>query len=134
MSTDFEAKQAQTGITGLLIIKANHPEFKQAQQRADSIQEQFLEGGVKLLSELAKEVSTMPIASTRFSPTRKMLENDLRVDERTFIETMNPDLTEAEHKRIQLLDDLRQANNEYHSLANRLAALVMDIEATRTED
>ncbi len=70
----------------------------------------------------------MPIAASRFSPTRQIKENIYRGHRTTY-----EDATEAEAKRIQLQAHLDSIRGEYEALSDRLGRLVTDIEATKLE-
>lgn len=116
---------------GPYFAKIDSPELEASKKRASSLSSRFLASGTEVISELTAEVGSMHVAQ-RFNPERKMLAN-AHLRKRTQIEAANPDITEPEHKRAQLDMDLRGIQEEYKRLADRLAGVVLDIEATKTD-
>lgn len=105
-----------------------HPEFVQAKEKADALAEAFIASPVEILNALTAEIEGMHIAG-RFSRTRRVSEN-IFVGHDSLI---NTELTEEEHKRAQLLNDVRNVRSRLVILAGQLKDLIMDAEATKID-
>ncbi len=109
------------------IVEITTPEMVAAKARAKELSEKVcLSETMAIIEGLEKEVADMHIAN-RFSKTKE-------VGSVYGVEFAVAGLTEAEFKRRSLLNELKFLKDDLVVLASDVADIVMDIEATKTDD
>ena len=127
--SDFH--ENETLIEGIEFVRLGGAALDAAEKRASEVGERaFLNEAIKIISELEHEVRTMHIAN-RFSRIKKPSESGYAPKP---LNLLWKDLTEDEYKRKQLLVDLEHLKQQILSATTGLKMVVMDIEATKTDD
>lgn len=121
----------------LKITKPTHPEFLAAEARAKDLTEKaFANEAIRIITALEDEVKTMHI-SNRFSavkePNGDMISGGSLIKDVYEIMTGRT-LTEAEHKRQTILNNLKRIKQAIISNVHDLREVVMEIEASKIDD
>jgi hypothetical protein len=113
------------------ILEPTHKEYVEAKARAKELGERaHFSEAMAIVKSLEDEVVDMHI-SNRFSATKKP---NLDYKGGGVLVPSITGLTEAEFKRKSLLMELQTLKNKIGTLASDVAAVVMDIEATKIDD
>lgn len=114
-----------------MLVRPENPYMEAAEARANATLEQATKGAFDVIDALRAEVETMPMAE-RFKKTGS-IGDETRPFGTTVSNPLLRTLSEAEHKRQQLLRDLDSMKDDILRTAAGLQTIVMDIEATKKD-
>lgn len=110
------------------LYRKENPAFDAASKRSEEVAERYLDPISRLLVELEAKIKGMNIA-TRFRRDKQ--------PNFEYVYGVNPTLVglnEADFKRGQLLSDIHSLMTAHTRTIGMLDGLIMDMEATKTED